>query len=43
MFQWISFIGIQKIVLLIVITQTMFLRHYFRRVTEVEILVVGNT
>lgn len=43
MFQWISFSGIQKIVLLIVIAQRIFLRHCFRRMTEVEILVVGNT
>lgn len=43
MFQWVSFIGIQKIVLLIVIAQKIFLRHYFKRMTEVEILVAGNT
>lgn len=43
MFHWISFTGIQKIVLLTVIAQRLFLRHYFRRMAEVEILVVGNT
>lgn len=42
MFQWVNFIGVQKIVQLMVV-QRILMRLYFRRMTEVETLVVRNT